>query len=135
MEAPWTRDGTVRAYVVKIAPEVAGRVVQLPVTDNQFVHKGDLLMLIDPTNYRIAVALTDAAARQAQVLAQNANRQAERRRQLTTLSVTVEEKQTFESNSESANAQYQQATARLEQARADLQRTVIARSGGARRLA
>jgi Biotin-lipoyl like len=39
--APWTRDGTVRTYVVTMAPEVAGRIVQLPVIDNQFVHKGD----------------------------------------------------------------------------------------------
>ena len=50
MGAPWTRDGTVRAYVVTIAPEVAGRIVQLPVADNQLVRKGDLLMVIDPTN-------------------------------------------------------------------------------------
>ena len=42
MAAPWTRDGTVRAYVVTMAPEVAGRIVELPVVDNQFVHKGDL---------------------------------------------------------------------------------------------
>jgi multidrug resistance efflux pump len=49
MAAPWTRDGTVRAYVVTMAPEVSGRIVELPVTDNQFVHKGDLLMVIDPT--------------------------------------------------------------------------------------
>ncbi len=27
MGAPWTRDGTVRAYVVTVAPEVAGRIV------------------------------------------------------------------------------------------------------------
>src|SRR5690242_21742797 len=47
--APWTRDGTVRAYVVTMAPQVAGQIVQLPVTDNQFVHKGDLLMVIDST--------------------------------------------------------------------------------------
>src|ERR1700730_13751671 len=40
MGAPWTRDGTVRAYVVTMAPEVAGRIVELPVADNQFVHKG-----------------------------------------------------------------------------------------------
>jgi multidrug resistance efflux pump len=53
--APWTRDGTVRAYVVTITPEVSGRIVQLPVTDNQLVHKGDLLMTIDPTDYTIAV--------------------------------------------------------------------------------
>jgi multidrug resistance efflux pump len=40
------RDGAVSAYIVKIAPEVAGRIVELPVADNQFVHKGDLLMVI-----------------------------------------------------------------------------------------
>ena len=33
METPWTRDATVRAYVVTIAPEVAGRIVQLPITE------------------------------------------------------------------------------------------------------
>src|SRR5262249_59224615 len=37
METPWTRDGTVRVYTVTMAPEVAGRIVELPVTDNQFV--------------------------------------------------------------------------------------------------
>jgi multidrug resistance efflux pump len=62
--APWTRDGTVRAYVVTIAPEVSGRVVQLPVTDNQFVHKGDLLMVVDPTDYAIALEQAQAAADQ-----------------------------------------------------------------------
>ena len=45
MGAPWTRDGTVRVYVVTMAPEVAGRIVGLPVKDNQFVHKGDLLLV------------------------------------------------------------------------------------------
>ena len=40
METLWTRDGTVRAYVVTVAPEVAGRIVELAVADNQFVHKG-----------------------------------------------------------------------------------------------
>ena len=51
MGAPWTRDGTVRAYVVTMAPEVAGHIVEMPVVDNKYVHKGDLLMVIDPTNY------------------------------------------------------------------------------------
>src|ERR1700719_3145286 len=44
MEAPWTRDGTVRAYVVTMAPEVAGRIVELHVFDNKYMRKGDLLM-------------------------------------------------------------------------------------------
>jgi len=70
MASPWTRDGTARAYVVRMAPEVAGRIVQLPVSDNQFVNKGDLLMVIDPKNYGIAVDLAEAAAKQTQVNAE-----------------------------------------------------------------
>src|SRR5262249_16114042 len=61
METTWTRDGTVRVYAVTMAPEVAGRIVELPVADNQFVAKGELLMVIDPTNYQIAVELAQAA--------------------------------------------------------------------------
>jgi multidrug resistance efflux pump len=62
MAAPWTRDGTVRAYVVTMAPEVAGRIVKLTVTDNQFVHKGDTLFEIDPADYRIALEQAQAQA-------------------------------------------------------------------------
>ena len=125
MEAPWTRDGTVRAYVVTIAPEVADRIVKLPVADNQFVHKGDLLMVIDPTDYKIAVDLAQAAVEQAQVNAQNAEREAQRRQELTRLAVTKEEKQTYESTAVADQAALQQAVARLAQARVNLQRTEI----------
>jgi RND family efflux transporter MFP subunit len=62
MGAPWTRDGTVRAYVVTMAPEVAGRIVKLPVADNQFVHKGDVLFEIEPADYRIALEQVQAQA-------------------------------------------------------------------------
>jgi len=75
METPWTRDGTVRVYTVTMAPEVAGRIVELPVIDNQFVAKGELLMVIDPTNYQIAVDLAEAAVKQAQANVQNADAQ------------------------------------------------------------
>jgi multidrug resistance efflux pump len=125
MGAPWTRDGTVRAYVVTMAPEVSGRIVELPIADNQFVHKGDLLMVIDPTNFKIAVSLAEAAVHQAQANAQNAEREAKRRQELTTLAVTVEEKQTFETTALATQAQYQQAIANLNQARVNLERTQI----------
>jgi multidrug resistance efflux pump len=62
MIAPWTRDGTVRAYVVTMAPEVAGRIVKLTIADDQFVHKGDVLFEIDPADYRIAVEQAQAQA-------------------------------------------------------------------------
>src|SRR6516162_7926722 len=125
MGAPWTRDGTVRAYVVTMAPQVAGQIVQLPVADNQFVHKGALLMVIDSTNYKIAFSLAEAAVQQAQANAQNVEREAKRRQELTTLAVTVEEKQTYASNALASEAQLQQAQANLDQARVNLQRTEI----------
>jgi multidrug resistance efflux pump len=125
MGAPWTRDGTVRAYVVTMAPQVAGQIVELPVADNQFVHKGDLLMVIDPTNYKIAVSLAEAAVQQAQANAENVEREARRRQELTSLAVTKEEKQTYASNATVAQAQLQQAQANLDQARVNLQRTEI----------
>ena len=88
MAAPWTRDGTVRVYVVTVAPEVAGQIVDLPVRDNQFVHKGDLLMKIDPRDYRVAVDLSQAALDQAEADYTNKQSQAARRLQLTNLATT-----------------------------------------------
>jgi RND family efflux transporter MFP subunit len=125
MSAPWTRDSTVRTYVVTMAPEVAGRIVELPVADNQLVHKGDLLLVIDPTNFKIALQLADAAVVQAQATAQNAQREAERRRKLDDLSVSVEQKQDFNANAVAAQAQYQQAVANRDQAKVNLERTQI----------
>jgi multidrug resistance efflux pump len=124
MGAPWTRDGTVRVYVVTMAPQVAGQIVELPVADNQFVHKGDLLMVIDPTNYSIAVRQAEAAVEQTKAVAQNAQAEAERREKLGVFSST-EEKQTYASTAASAQASYQQALANLDQARVNLERTRI----------
>jgi RND family efflux transporter MFP subunit len=125
MGAPWTRDGTVRVYVVTMAPEVAGRVVDLPVADNQFVHRGDLLMGIDPTDYKIAVNLTEAALQQARANVRNSLIQAERRRKLTPMAAAEEEKENFATSAEVAQAQYRQAMANLDQARVNLKRTEI----------
>jgi multidrug resistance efflux pump len=126
MGAPWTRDGTVRVYVVTVAPEVAGRIVELPVVDNQFVHKGDVLMVIEPTDYRIAVSLAEAAVKQADANAQNAQIEAKRRHNLVQRgAVSVEEEQTFGTRALVAEAQYQQARANLDQARVNLERTQI----------
>jgi RND family efflux transporter MFP subunit len=122
---PWTRDGAVRAYVVSIAPEISGRIVQLPVTDNQFVHKGDLLMVVDPTDYAIAVEQAQAALDQARADAENAEREATRRASLTTLEASAEEVQTYRTKAIAATAALHQATANLGHARVDLDRTTI----------
>ena len=125
MGTPWTRDGAVRAYVVKIAPQVAGEIVKLPIADNQFVHKGDLLMLIDPRNYSIAVRQAQAAVEQAKAVADNANAEMTRRLHLNDVAVTMEERQTYISQAATAEASYQTALANLELARVNFQRTRV----------
>jgi multidrug resistance efflux pump len=123
--APWTRDGAVRVYVVTMAPELVGHIVELPVADNQFVHKGDLLMVIDPTDYAIGVRQGEAAVQQAKADWQNKQAQSNRRQKLTNLAVTEEEQQTYASSALAAQAAYQRAVANLDQARVNLERTRI----------
>ena len=62
---PWTRDGYVRAQVIKITPRVGGPIVELPVQDNQAVAKGDLLFRIDPRTYELALEQAQAKLKQA----------------------------------------------------------------------
>lgn len=125
MGSPWTRDGTVRTYVVTMAPEVAGRLVELPIVDNQLVRKGDLLMVVDPTNYRIAVDLAEAVVKQAEADARNALLESQRRQKLSELSVTLEQQEIFATRAVVAQARYQQALANRDQARVNLERTQI----------
>jgi multidrug resistance efflux pump len=125
MEAPWTRDGMVRAYVVTMAPDVAGRIVEMPVADNQFVHKGDLMMVIDPTDYRIGLESAEATVLQAKATAENAQAEAERRRKLSDLAETIEDREIHEANALSTKAQHQQAMAQRDRAKVNLERTQI----------
>src|SRR5215469_7700614 len=88
--SPWTRDARVQADVVSIAPDVAGFVQDLRVKDNQFVHKGDVLLVIDQARYTRALALADAtvAARKADM--ENAAQKAARRVRLTQIAISNE---------------------------------------------
>jgi RND family efflux transporter MFP subunit len=79
---PWTRDGQVRAQVIKITPRVSGPIVELPIHDNQAVRKGDLLFRIDPRTYERAVEQARAKLQQARASAVVALDQAERGREL-----------------------------------------------------
>jgi multidrug resistance efflux pump len=125
MVGPWTRDATVRAYVITEVPEVSGQIVRLAVRADQYVHKGDLLLEIDPTDYEIAVSNAEAAVAQAKANADDRQAQAARRLKLTTLSTSVEEQQSFMARAHVAEAAYQQDLARLKQAQVNLKRTRI----------
>ena len=57
---PYTSQATVQAFVVRMAPEVAGRVVEVNVADNQRVKGGDVLFGIDPEPFAIALEQAEA---------------------------------------------------------------------------
>ncbi|WP_295940030.1 HlyD family secretion protein [uncultured Xanthomonas sp.] len=75
MLSPWTRDGRVRAEVVRIAPDVSGLVDAVAVRDNQHVKRGDLLFSVDRKRYELALekARANLAVAQAQARAAGAS--------------------------------------------------------------
>ena len=125
MLSPWTRDARVRADVVSVAPDVSGFVDELRVKDNQFVHKGDVLLVIDRARYSRALAKAEAtvAARKAEM--EMRQHEASRRTRLTSLAISDEARENAVHTANSTAAAHQQALADLSTAQLDLERTVI----------
>ncbi len=57
---PYTAQGLVQAYLVKIAPEVGGRVVEVGVGTDQCVEAGTVLFRIEPEQDALAVRRAEA---------------------------------------------------------------------------
>uniref|UniRef100_UPI0035C9687E efflux RND transporter periplasmic adaptor subunit n=1 Tax=uncultured Sphingomonas sp. TaxID=158754 RepID=UPI0035C9687E len=75
---PWTRDGHIRADVVRITPDVGGLITQVAVHDNQIVKSGDLLFVVDRPRFEAALAEADAAVQSARATLLQARREAQR---------------------------------------------------------
>lgn len=56
-----TENANLQQARISIASDTAGRIVQVGIADNQTVKAGDLLFVIDPEPYKIALAQADAA--------------------------------------------------------------------------
>src|SRR5260370_3702558 len=67
---PRRDDATVLANYIGIAPKVEGPLARLPIQDNQFVRKGELLFEIDerPFQYALERALSDQATLEGQIV-------------------------------------------------------------------
>lgn len=57
---PYTTQARVNAFVVPIAPQVAGEILSVDVHTNQAVKKGEQLARIDPARYQLAVDSAEA---------------------------------------------------------------------------
>jgi RND family efflux transporter MFP subunit len=97
----------------------------MPVADNQFVHKGDLLMEIDPAHYKIAVdqAQATVAARRADLRMRRDD--ATRRADLDNEVVSKESRDNATQAASGAAANLQQAQAELDAAELNLARTRV----------
>ncbi len=56
-----TDDAYVQSARTAISPSVAGRVVEIDVSENQVVKKGQVLFRLDPADFQVAVAQAEAA--------------------------------------------------------------------------
>ena len=123
--APWTRDGRVRVQVAGVAPQVSGQITELRVSDNQAVKKGDVLYVIDPFDFEVAVTSAQAELDNREADLGVKRTQAARREALSTLSTSVEEKQQYAGTAKIAEAAVASAKAQLAQAKVNLQRTQV----------
>jgi multidrug resistance efflux pump len=123
-EAPWTRDGHVRADVLTITPDVSGLITDVQVKDNQPVKKGDLLFVVDRVRYELAVQQAEAAVQAQQVQLKQARREAARNQSLSDL-VAKESQEAGDVKVQQGEAALAAAQSALNLARLNLARTRI----------
>ena len=125
MNSPWTRDGRVRADVINIAADVSGIVVRVAVSDNQLVHKGDLLFTVDRERYRLALEQAKARLAASKAVMTMREQESERRAHLEGVVVSTENRENARSQADSATATYQDAEVAVETAKLNLDRTEV----------
>jgi membrane fusion protein (multidrug efflux system) len=138
-----TDDAYVRAETTRLSSRVAGEILTVAVNDYQRVNAGDLLVQIDPADYRAQVDQAEASVAAAQAALDNLNNQVELQyatiaqaeaQQVSAAAQEVETRQEQErqqslSQTEAGTRQrFEQATAAYAKAQADVRasRAVIA---------
>ncbi|MCL7999579.1 MULTISPECIES: efflux RND transporter periplasmic adaptor subunit [unclassified Ochrobactrum] len=125
MNAPWTRDGKIRADVVRLAPDVSGLVTEVLVHDNQDVKKGDVIFRIDQARYKLALQQADAKLASSKAALDMANRDLTRYRKLNDTTVTQQKMEQIETTTMQAEATYRQAELDRDLASLNLDRSSV----------
>ena len=101
-----TDDAFIEAHVIPMSPKVPGYVVELHVSDNQPVKKGDVLVTIDPRDYQLA--LNAAQARQ-----ENAASDLKRKEGISTIARSVKDLEAARALAATSQAEFEQAEKNL----------------------
>jgi multidrug resistance efflux pump len=125
--APWTRDGHVYADVVRVSPDISGLVTEVAIHDNERVHKGQLLFVVDRPRYTHALAQADAAIASARATLEQARRVARRDRALGDL-VATEAREEDDAKVQTSRAALNEALAARSTAQLNLDRTAVVAS-------
>lgn len=122
--SPWTRDGRVRADVVRVTPDIGGLVTSVAVKDNQQVKAGDLLFVIDRPRYSLAVEQDEARIASARATLAQAQRESARDLALGDLVATETHEQNV-ARVATARASLAEAMSALDGAKLNLARTQV----------
>lgn len=124
---PWTRDGRVRADIVQVTPDVSGLVTDVKVHDNQRVHKGQLLFVLDQPRFQLALSQAEAAVSIQRPALVQAEREYKRNRELGDL-VPAEVTEESATKVQQLRASLTQALANRDLAKLNLERTQVTAS-------
>jgi len=125
VRAPWTRDGRIRVQVASVAPQISGQITELRIVDNQFVHKGDVLYVIDPFDFEVALRTNIASLKQKAADLQVKEMQSERKLHLSDLATTPQEQQIYKGNAIQAKGAFEAMQQQVAQAEINLSRTEV----------
>jgi RND family efflux transporter MFP subunit len=125
--SPWTRDGRVRADVVRVTPDIGGLITSVAVRDNQPVEAGDLLFVIDTPRYALALQQANAQVASARATLAQARRTAARDLALGDLVATEAHEQNVAAVA-TAEASLAQAMSMRDAAALNLRRTKVTAS-------
>ncbi|WP_025660173.1 HlyD family secretion protein [Rhizobium sp. IBUN] len=125
MDEPWTRDGKVRADVVRLAADVSGIVSEVDAKDNQTVRKGDVIFRIDQARFTLALRQAEAQMESSKAALDLARSDLELYRKLGESSVTRQKIQQAETTVQQDEAAYNQAVISRDTAQLNLDRSVV----------
>jgi multidrug resistance efflux pump len=125
IDAPWTRDGHIRADVVAVAPDVSGLVKDVLIADNQEVRRGDLLFRIDPERFSLSLRQAEAVLVGKKAAAERAASDYARYSKLSDAAVSQQQREMVQAADLEAKAACDQAAADVDVARLNLARSEV----------
>ena len=103
----------VRVQVANVAPQISGQIVEVRTHDNQHVHKGDILYVIEKFDFEVALENAKATIQNRVADLEVKRAQNDRRAALSLLSTSIEQKQVFDGAAKMAEAALASAKAGL----------------------